>query len=156
MTILSSLSRRTFLASQAALATLAGLTGAASAATSAPATLDDAALGPATGPVRWDTATADQLEQFIGDRFRVRSREHGDFVLRLVEVEPIRSGPHRPAHLRRSEGSVAVFDSPDGPELAAYGDQILRLSHARLGQAELFMGPTPLRNGRQVLEAVLN
>ena len=37
---------------------------------------------------RWDTATAEDLEPFVGDRFRVRIKGYGGIVMRLVAAYP--------------------------------------------------------------------
>ncbi len=92
----------------------------------------------------------------IGDRFRINSRDTGELVLKLVSVEPVNSGPARPSHLPREEGVVALFDSPDKAPMVECGCGIYRVSHARLGSADLYMGPSPLRHGGHVLEVVLN
>ncbi|KMW57529.1 hypothetical protein AIOL_002494 [Candidatus Rhodobacter oscarellae] len=96
------------------------------------------------------------MAKLIGDRFRINSPDTGELVLKLVGVEPINSGPDRPAHLPRAEGVVAVFDSPDKNPVVECGCGIYRVSHARLGAADLYMGPSPLRRGGHVVEMVLN
>ncbi len=154
----SKLNRRTFVAGQAALATAAALPTAvaASATTETAATAATRARAAACGPAHWHSATAVELRQFIGDRFRVQTRDHGSVVLRLSAVEPIHSGAARPKSLPRSEGVIAVFDSPDMAPLVEIGHDTHRVRHARLGQADLFMGPSPRRDGSHVIELILN
>lgn len=145
----NTLSRRAFMATNAALAAAATLPAGTAAAS--------AGTPPAGGaPLRWTTATAQELSGLVGDRFRVRSAEAGELVLRLVAVEPVNSGPARPADLRRAEGVVAVFDSPDKAPLVQCGHATHRVSHPRLGSADLFFGPICRRGGGHVIEMVLN
>ena len=143
------LSRRSFVAANAAVAAAAAVPAVASASTAPVAAASSV-------PTNWETVTGDQLAGFVGDRFRVRSSEAGELVMRLIAVEPVDSGADRPSHLRRSEGVVAVFDSPDKAPLVACGQTIHRVSHPRLGSADLYFGPSCLRSGGHVLEMVLN
>ena len=152
MGTVNKLSRRVFLASQAALAAMAGLP-AVSIASSAKAAY---AGNRSDTKARWDTATAEDLEQFVGDRFRVRAEGFGDIVMRLVAVEAANSGPHRPVSLARSEGVTAVFESPDMEPLVRAGHQTYSVRHTWLGSADLFLGPVPKRSGGHVIELVLN
>lgn len=160
MIITTKPTRRAVVAGQAALTVAAALPGAASALTAA----GDAASGtsePATAaaarpPARWTTATAEDLEPYIGQRFRVRTADRGSVVLRLKSVEPARSGPDRPADLPRAEGVSALFESPDQDILVGLGHQTHRVRHARLGSADLFMGPIPTRDGGHLIEVILN
>ena len=91
----------------------------------------------------------------VGERFRVTSSVAGDVVLKLVAIEPVKSGPARPG-LPRAEGVSLVFDSPDKAPLVACGDGIHRLSHPRLGAADLYFGPRCKRDGDHVIEVILN
>lgn len=145
MTKNAKMNRRGFLASQAALAaTAAGL----SAAPATPAT--------ATGArPDWATATAADLERFIGDRFLVSAPDTGNVVIRLVEVEAVPFGPHAPAHLPRSESVIAVFDSPDKAPIETGGQLTRRVSHPVLGAADLFIGPDRKRDGSNQLVVTL-
>jgi hypothetical protein len=153
MTEDNSLTRRSFLATNAAVAAATALPiGAAAAHAAAPVAVAD----PKTGPVRWTTATAAEFEGLVGDRFRVSSPETGNVVLRLIAVEPVDSGPARPSDLNRSEGLVAVFDSPDKAPLVQCGHATHKVSHPRLGSADLFLGPICKRSGGHVIEMVLN
>ena len=142
------LSRRSFVAANAAVAAAAAVPAVASAST--------APVASKAVPTNWETVTGDQLAGFVGDRFRVRSSEAGELVMRLIAVEPVNSGADRPSHLPRSESVIAVFDSPDKAPLVACGQTIHRVSHPRLGSADLYFGPSCLRSGGHVLEMVLN
>jgi len=147
MNTLKPMGRRDVVLSGAALATISAVPG------SAAATAPVAPLAPLSG---WHRATAAELEPLIGQRFRAHSPETGPVALRLVAVEPVQSGAARPAQLPRPEGVIAVFDSPDKAPLVEAGHRVLRLSHARLGSADLFIGPVRERDGSDLLEIVLN
>lgn len=103
----------------------------------------------------WTTATATELEPFIGDRFRVSSDTAGELVLKLVEVIPGNSGPHRPSHLARKESVIAVFDSPDKAPLVDCGHATHTFRHSVLGTADLFAGSVCNRAGEHTIEVVL-
>lgn len=152
MNLLSNLSRRTFLSSQAAIAALAGI----------PVTLR-AAYAKTEQPqrkghvtARWETATADELEQFVGQRFSVQTHGDGHIAMRLSAIEAVDSGPDRPVSVTRREGVTAIFESPDIEPLVRDGHQTVRIRHARLGSADLFLGPVQKRDGSHVIELVLN
>lgn len=145
------LSRRSFVAANAAVAAAAAVPAVANA-TTAPV----ASVAPKTLPTSWETVTAEQMASLVGDRFRVRSSEAGEMVMQLIAVEPVQSGTDRPAHLSRAEGLVAVFDSPDKAPLVACEPTMHRVSHPRLGSADLYFSPSCLRSGGHVLEMVLN
>lgn len=115
------------------------------------------AKGHATETVRadWMTASARELEPFIGDRFRVSSPQAGDLVLRLVAVEPANSGSDRPTHLPRKESVIAVFDSPDKAPLVDCGHATHTFRHHVLGTTDLFAGPVCNRAGDHMIEVAL-
>ena len=96
------------------------------------------------------------MEALVGDRFRVTGPDGRTGVMTLIEVEPVASGVHRPLDLPRSEGVVAVFDSPDMDSFVGPDHDIHRVSHGVLGTADLFMGRSPKRSGGHVIELVLN
>lgn len=148
MTSDTKLSRRGYLASQAALAAAATAVPSVSLAATAPSTA-------ASGPVNWQTATAADLLRFVGDRFRVTSPDGSVAVLHLIGVEAVPFGPDAPAELPRSEGVIAVFDSPDKAPLVEAGHLTRRVSHLHLGSADLFLGPVRERDGSDVLELTL-
>ncbi len=148
--------RRTVLAGQAALLAAAAAPGAAQALTPVAETAATNAAPTASILPRWETATAEELKQFIGQRFQVQTAEHGNVVLRLKSVEPVHSGAARPAELARADGVSAIFESPDQEALVALGHQTHKVRHARLGSTDLFMGPVPTRNGDPVIEVLLN
>ena len=143
--------RRTVLAQVSALgvAAVTGLTGLFRAVTPA------GAAGSAAGHA-WETAGAPQFGQMIGHTFRVRLDDGTFLALRLVEVEAVVSGPHRPAHLRRREGVVLVFDGARTQALVEQGSRCYQVRHARLGTCDLLLGPVPRRSGGHYIEAVLN
>ncbi|MFT5623565.1 MAG: hypothetical protein ACI8Z0_000053 [Lentimonas sp.] len=161
MTVLNRISRRTVLVAQAALAGLSVLPGMASARTAS--TLDAnagttgcAAQSKACLPARWHSATADELASYVGDRFRVDSAVHGALVLKLVALEAHASGQSRPAGLTRREGVTAVFESSDMAPLVADGYGTYRVSHPRIGAADLYLSASPRRGGGNYIEVVLN
>lgn len=165
MTVLNRISRRTVLVAQAALAGLSVLPGMASARTASTlganagtdARADGcAAQGNACLPARWHSATADELASYVGDRFRVDSAVHGALVLKLVALEAHASGPARPAGLARREGVTAVFESSDMAPLVADGYGTYRVSHPRIGAADLYLSASPRRGGGNYIEVVLN
>ncbi|WP_298360534.1 hypothetical protein [uncultured Litoreibacter sp.] len=156
MRFLDKVSRRMVLAGQAALAGLATLP---SIATARSVTVGVDASGVAAAPKlqpRWDTATAEELAPFIGQRFRVKSAEHGNLVLKLISVEPGRSGAARPVDLARREAVTAVFDSPDLAPLVADQYGSYQVHHPQIGSAELYMTASPRRHGGNYVEVVLN
>ena len=157
MGFLNQISRRNMMAGQAALAGLAIFPGRAASHTGS-ATPNGAATGSPADclPARWHNATADELAGFVGDRFRVRSRDHGDLVLKLVAVESHQSGESRPGNLPRREGVTLVFDSVDMAPLVRDGYGVHRVSHPRIGSAELFMSASPRRGGGNYVDVVLN
>lgn len=151
MTSRIKMNRRAYLTGQAVAV--------ASASVAAPAVActghgDDLATG-TTGRVDWRTATAAELERFVGDRFQVASYDGGTAVLRLVAVEPVPFGADMPADLPRREGVIAVFDSPDKAPIVSGGHQTRRVKHPVLGSADLFLGPVRKRDGDDVLEITL-
>jgi len=155
MSILNQISRRTVLVGQAALAGLGALPGMALARN--PAATDCATEGgSACVPARWHSTTAEELAAHVGDRFRVSSPEHGNLVLKLVAVEPHASGAARPGDLPRREGVTALFESPDMAPLVADGYGTYRVSHPRIGAADLYLSAAPRRSGGNYIEAVLN
>ena len=149
MTSDKKLSRRSYLASQAAIAAAAT---ALPSVSSAHAELDPVS----SGPVSWRTATAADLQRFIGDRFRVTSPDGTVTVLHLIDVEARPFGPDAPTDLPRAEGVIAVFDSPDKAPLVQAGHMTRRLSHMHMGSADLFIGPVRERDGSDVLELTLS
>lgn len=151
MTHRKDIDRRSFVLTNAALAGAAALPGTAMASA-----VSEAEAPTATGPLSWARATAAELEPLVGQRFRASSAETGPVALRLVAVEPVRSGAARPEGLPRAEGVIAVFDSPDKAPLVEAGHRVLRIGHARLGQADLLLGPVRERDGSHLLELVLN
>jgi hypothetical protein len=158
MNILTQMTRRGVLACQATAASLMALPSVAAASIGTdPVTV--AATGDAIPPAlppRWDTATAVELAPFVGQRFRVKTQAHGNIVLKLVAVEPALSGTARPAHLPRREGVTAVFESPEMAPLVADGDGLHRVSHPRIGSADLYMTAAPRRFGGHHVSIVLN
>ena len=159
MGVMTGISRRGLLAAQAGLAAMIALPGAARARARAPGAdclpAGDGA-GPACAPARWPTATAEELSAHLGERFRVHSAAHGTMVLRLVAVEPARSGAARPRGLARREGVTAVFESPDMAPLVAEGAGLYRVSHPRIGAADLYLSALPRQGGGHHVELVLN
>jgi hypothetical protein len=149
MTSDTKLSRRGYLASQAAVAAAAAALPSASLARTSPEPA-------ATGPVDWRTATAADLQRFVGDRFRVTSPDGTVTVLHLIDVEARPFGPDAPADLPRAEAVSAVFDSPDKAPLVETGHMTRRISHMHLGSADLFLGPVHTRDGSDLLELTLS
>lgn len=151
MELLRNLTRRGALASKVAFLGFAALPKTAMAHGGAPTVETSAVL-----PARWTTATADELAAFVGDRFRVRTKDHGMIVLKLVALETLDSGPARPAGLPRREGVTALFESPDMGPLIADTSGVYRVSHSRIGSADLFLSAIPRRDGGTYIELVLN
>jgi hypothetical protein len=108
-----------------------------------------------TAPANWRTASADQLEPFVGDRFRISMQDGRRAVLKLVEVVRIKNGADWPANLPRSASVIAVFDSPDKAMLVACGCATLRFRHSKLGTAELYTRLVPTRSGDHSIEVIL-
>jgi hypothetical protein len=153
MGFLNKVTRRKVMAAQAAVAGLAVLPGGVSASTMPDST------APVANPVaaaHWHSATATELAPHIGERFRVSTQEYGTIVLKLVAVEAGPESVDRPEGLARRAGVVAVFDSPDMAPLVADGHGLHRVSHPRIGSADLYMVASPRRNGGSFIEIVLN
>ncbi|WP_146344150.1 DUF6916 family protein [Phaeobacter marinintestinus] len=142
------MNRRTYLTGQAVAVAAATVAAPAVACTKGQS-------AKSAGRVYWNNATAADLERFVGDRFKVASEDGSAAVLRLVAVEPVPFGSDAPASLPRSEGVIAVFDSPDKAPIVAGGHQTRRVRHPVLGSADLFLGPVRKRNGDDVLEITL-
>ncbi|WP_144435658.1 DUF6916 family protein [Roseovarius atlanticus] len=149
--------RRMVLAAKAALTGALALPVPAFARSNAepgvPAT--GAAIAP-VAPARWETATADELRPYLGQRFRVSTRTHGSLALRLVDVASPDRDPARPGLLKRRLSVSAIFDGPDAQVLAGLEDGIHRLSHPRIGQIDAFLKTLPRRSGGSMIELVLN
>lgn len=149
MEIKSKLNRRDFLRAN----------GAAVAATTLPgatyAHIQQSAA-PKVCSTNWACAGYDDMASLVGERFRVTASDGRSGVMTLVAAEPVHSGEDRPEHLMRKEGVVAVFDSPDKDWFVDGEHATYRISNARLGAADLFMGRSPTVSGDDVLEIVLN
>ncbi|WGW02974.1 DUF6916 family protein [Tropicibacter oceani] len=158
MSLFQQVTRRSALACQAAFLGLAAAPQAASALGRASQSCAAPAQDAVTHclPARWTSATATELADFIGDRFRVTSERHGTVVLKLVALEPHASGPARPGQLPRREGVTALFESPDMGPLVAEQSGTYRVSHPRIGSADLYLSAAPRRDGRAYVELVLN
>jgi len=146
--------RRMVLAAKTAI--VGGLALPVSASVGAAAVSSRAAPQRPVAPARWPTATADELQPFVGQRFRVRTEEHGTLVLRLVDVVSPASDAARPAHLKRRAGVLATFDGPDAQLLAASEDSIRTLSHPKIGRIQAYLKTLPLSGGGFEIEMVLN
>lgn len=146
--------RRMVLAAKAALAGGLSLPGTAFAAARS-GTAQDAAIAK-LAPARWPTATAEEMQAFVGQRFRVRTQEHGTLAIRLIDVESPASDPARPAHLPRRVGLSAMFDGPDADLLGPLGDGMQSISHPRIGTTDAFLKPIARPNGGYQIEMILN
>lgn len=104
----------------------------------------------------WKTVSASELGDLVGQRFSLKTEGFGRTQLSLSSVEETVSGPDRPKNLARGEGIVAHFTSADMSKLADQGHQTYCIRHGSLGSADLFMGPVYDKNGRQVMELILN
>lgn len=153
MSTKTSLSRRGFVALNAAGAAMVVLPSAATASTSMAETVTSATQ---VGPFNWLTSGAAELEVHIGRRFRFQDENGHSTAMRLIAVEPVNSGPNRPTDLPRAEGVIAVFDGPDAASLAEAGDRMYRVGALGLGMASVMAGPTPRRDGSNMIEIVLN
>lgn len=136
------------------------VSGAAAASAALPAhaapELSTRAVQTPKGPTTWAKAGYDDLVSLIGERFRVTSPTGASGVLKLVALEAASSGPARPLALGRQEGVVALFDSPDKDFFVGSEAEVYRVSHSRLGSADLFIGRSPLKQGGDLVEMVLN
>ncbi|WP_323764549.1 hypothetical protein [Marinovum sp.] len=147
------ISRRGFVVTQVAgAATLAALPAGTTFAAVAPTP----AAVPHAGPFNWHSSGAEELTAHLGRRFRFRAEDGQTAVLKLVAVEPVNSGPHRPADLPRKSGVIAVFDGLDKGPLVDAGSRTYRVSAARIGSADLMATPVRKRDGSDVIEIVLN
>lgn len=102
----------------------------------------------------WHKLGAEDLRAMIGERFALERDDGSRIALRLAAVEPVPSGPDRPASLGRAEGAIAVFEG--GDSLVEAGHRTYRVAHARMGPTDLFLGPVRRAAGGYHLEAVFN
>ncbi len=140
------LSRRDVLVGHAAIVTLAGVSGAASADTAQMFNFKNSS---------WESLSAHELSQHVGDRFYVCSEGCDSKQLRLRSVDRIYSGPDRPAELARKEGLVATFETRNMKPFLDVGHNIYTIDHPQLGKADIFLGPVA-ENGGYVIEMILN
>lgn len=140
------INRRDFMASTAAVA------GMSTTAVAATPELGDTPVV----VTNWARTTHAEMSSLIGQRFHVTAPDGRTGILELVDAEPVSSGPDRPADLPRAEGVVAVFDSLDKDFFVGAEHSMHRVSHVKLGTANLFMGRSPKRSGGDVIEMVLN
>lgn len=143
----STVDRRGFIAANVAIAGAATLPQVAAAATEA---VDG------VKPMNWAQATATQMVDLIGERFRVTTPEGEHLVVQLAHVDSIYSGIDRPEGLPRSEGVSLLFQSADMAPMVQCGHVMHRFSHPRLGAADLLAGPVCNRDGSHLIELVLN
>lgn len=145
--------RRMVLAAKAALAGTLSIPSVAAASVKR-ATGASVASGQ-VAPARWPTATALEMQPFVGQRFRVHTEEHGTLVLKLVDVQSPAADPARPATLKRRAGLSALFDGPDAQLLAASEDTTHWISHPKIGKVQAYLKSMPRRGGYEI-EMVLN
>lgn len=139
MTTLPKLNRRLFMAGQASLVTL-GAVGVAGASSNS----------------SWKTLGHKDLKPLIGDSFTARTEAGDSMTLKLVDSSPVKSGWHRPAHLKRREGVVATFESSGAAAFAEAGDQLVAMNHKELGRFDVFLSATQKKSGGFEMEVVLN
>jgi hypothetical protein len=157
----SDLTRRGFVAVNVAAAATVVIAPQTSAAGREIAPQSGATMAGATdhvakaAPANWRNASAEQLEQFIGDRFRVSMQDGKGAVLKLVDVVRGKNGADWPKDLSRKESMIAVFDSPDKAMLVACGCANHQFRHSRLGTADLYTRLVPTRSGDHSIEVVL-
>ena len=107
-------------------------------------------------PPKWETMSCEHMEAFVRDRFWAMAEDGTSLTLRLVKVEATKSGPDRPAFLRRKEGLVATFVSPHLNWFVENGAQTVMMGHPVLGHSNVFISATPKRRGGHELHVVLN
>ena len=140
--------RRMVLAAKAALAGSLSLPVSAFAGTKV-STGAAGAPGP-VAPARWPTATATEMQPYVGQRFRVHTREHGTLVLKLVDVHSPAKDPARPTDLPRRTSLSALFDGPDAQLLAEAEDAMHWVSHPKIGKVYAYLKPMPRRGGYEI------
>jgi len=141
------LNRRNVIIGQACAIGFIGSTAVASA-TSLPYDLQSAPT--------WETVTYNEMTAFRLQRFWGRGDDGTSFAMRLLRTEAINSGPARPKHLKRKEGVIALFGSPQMDWFIKKGAQNILVGHKVLGHATLYITPSPRRKSGYFLEAVLN
>lgn len=147
------INRRGFVATQVAgAAALAALPAGSAMAAAVPAS-ETAAVA---GPFNWLSSGAEELAAHLGRRFRFQTEDGTTAVLKLVGIEAVDSGPHRPADLPRRSGVIAVFDGPDKAPLVDAGSQMYRVSASTIGSSTVMAAPVRKRDGSDVIEIVLN
>lgn len=107
-------------------------------------------------PPKWETVSSEEMEAFVRDRFWAMADDGTSLTLRMVKVEPTKSGPDRPSFLRRKEGLVATFVSPQIDWFVENGAQTVMMGHPVLGHSNVFISATPKRRGGHELHVVLN
>lgn len=158
MDMFHKISRRLVLAGQATMAGLAAVPALARVAPEPGAA--PVATAASTGqklPLHWHTATAVELEDLVGERFRVQMEGRGSVVLKLVGLDPhVDNGGARPADLPRRAGVTALFESPDMGPLIESGEGSHRISHPRIGAATFTLAAEERRSGGHYITLVLN
>ena len=105
---------------------------------------------------KWETVDNKQMEAFVKDRFWAMADDGTSLTLRLVKVEATNSGPARPSFLKRKEGLVATFVSPQLDWFVENSAQTVMMGHPVLGYSDVFISATPKRRGGHELHVVLN
>ena len=140
--------RRVFLAGQACALSTAGVAFAQASNPNIPYDIQS--------PPTWDHAVAKDMSLFLRDRFWARAEDGTTLTLRLVKVEATNSGARRPSFLKRKEGLVATFVSPQLDWFVENGAQTVMIGHPVLGYSDVFISATPKRRGGHELHVVLN
>lgn len=140
--------RRRFIAGQACALSVAGAASAQASMPSLPYNLQ--------APPTFETVNSDEMAAFKRDRFWARAEDGTSLVLRLVRVERVNSGPNRPKILKRKEGLVAVFVSPQLDWFVENGAQTVMMGHPVLGYSDVFISAAPKRRGGHEIVVVLN
>ncbi len=142
MTKTLKIGRRSFLAGQACAI------GAASAGVANAGTND--------GNMTWQRAAKPQFSKLVGETFEAKTETGETIQMKLREAVAGKSGWHRPIWLKRSEGVSLAFDSPQIEALVEQGSQVVTVTHAALGTADVYIDVMPRRRGGHELEVILN
>lgn len=140
--------RRVFLAGQVCVL---GAGGAATAQAAMPVLPYDL-----QSPPKWENVNSEQMQAFVRDRFWAIAEDGTSLTLRMVKVEATNSGSARPSFLKRKEGLVATFVSPQIDWFVENGAQSVMMGHPVLGYSNVFISATPKRRGGHELHVVLN
>jgi len=117
-----------------------------------------ATSSPSLSANTWNTVATPEFRSFKRDYFYALTDDNRPVRLRLLKVIAGNSGPHRPRHLARREGLIAVFNAAkaDCDWFIENGHQSVGIWHHALGNSRVFLGAVKNARGQYKIEMVLN